>query len=116
MIKPVSYEAVYYAESDNLPINPIAIRPTIHDRLIWWNDTTPGRGRSFEIVKLEVHNGSNSIPESIECLTKEGKKVTLRLLTNDLYNQKVKEKVFGKPDFTTDESIQKYYLETDFDL
>lgn len=114
MDMPTSYNAVYYVEGD-VPLNPLGIRPTVDQNLIWWNDTTPGRGRSFYLEKMAVDDESGT-PKLITLITDDHHTITLSYLTCDLYNRHVRERAVGKPEFTSDQALQKYYLETDFDL
>ncbi len=113
-MQPVTYEAVYYVQSDedNLKVNPIGIRPHIVKNMVWWDDTNPTRGTSFTVRKVDAATGNK--PEKIEILTDDGKKVTLTYLTLDIYNKNIRNKVPGKPSFHTDKELQDFYLTTDF--
>lgn len=116
-MQPVTYEAVYYVhtEEKSVPLNPIGIKPRIQNGKAWWDDTTPGRGRSFRITNVEM-NQAETPPKKIEITTDDGKKVTLTYLTLDVYNKNVREKVVGKLNFNSDQEVQAYYLTTDFSL
>ena len=114
-MQPVTYEAVYYVQSDEdeLKVNPIGIRPHITNNMVWWDDTNPSRGTSFSIKKINAVKGEKP-PEKIEIITDEGKKVTLTYLTLDVYNKNIRDKVPGKPSFHNNKELQDFYLTTNF--
>lgn len=116
MINPdVTYNQVYYVESPNVR-NPVAIRPHIKDDIIEWEDT--GRGDYAAINKIRFtpspKEHPETIPEKIEVITPQGEPITLHRLTLQLYNDEVRDYVAGKPKFSTEDELQKYYLTTNF--
>jgi len=120
----IEYEDVYYAEikdrlhSDEEDMDPIAIRPYIKNKNeIEWGITSPSRwGKALRAKNIEVipSIAVNQCPESIIVKSIEGNTIVLSRLTLDLYNQKVKWQLSGTPEFTTDDEMKKYFLETNF--
>lgn len=118
MINPdITYNRVYYVESSELR-NPIAIRPHLINEYMEWEDTSRGSHAKIKKIRFTPFSKKDpkSIPDKIEIVTMEGEIVTLHKLTLNLYNDKVKEFVAGKPDFKTDDELQNYYLNTNFQI
>lgn len=116
MINPdITYNQVYYVESPYIR-NLVAIRPHIKDDLIEWEDTDRGSHASIEKIRFtpSPKEHPEAIPEKIEIITNEGEPITLRKLTLPLYDKEVREYVAGKPKFESEEELQKYYLDTNF--
>ena len=118
--KQISFKAVYYLESQNPNMNPIAIRPELTPpNYIAWEDTSNGRILRFSKILLdgeEMQGKLEKIPETIEFISKDNEIYKLVKLTVSLFNQELKEHVAGGESlkFQTDEELQNYYLKTDF--
>lgn len=109
------YEQAYYVEGPpNMPLNPIAIRPTITESIVEWADTSKGRTLNLGEVK-NLKSFGETPPEVIDITTQEGQHIKLVKLTLEIYNKKVKKRVIGSPSFNSDEALQKFYLESNFD-
>lgn len=107
----IIFQQVYYVESKR-PRNPVGIRPYIEKDLIEWENTSSGSYVRFS--KISITPQESKLPDEIKVITVDGEKITFRKLTLELYNQRVKEFVAGSPDFASDEDLQNYYLETNF--
>lgn len=114
---PITLEGVYYVESPNVPMGRLAIRPSFLQKQATWDDTASGM-----IVHLDASSPHwkevsekkpNALLEKIDLIFRKHQ-VTLRFLTLELYNEKLKSKVAGHPAFSSTEELQKYYLNTDF--
>jgi hypothetical protein len=117
-VERVMYERVYYVEDENssTPLNPIAIRPTIQDKKISWEDTSRGQKIKVADIKLEYEDPKiKKFPKQIIILSDQGDKIILKELDVPLYNEKVKEYVVGKPSFNKDAELQGYFLTTNFE-
>jgi len=116
MSQPITHEDVYFVQSSNkeIPLNPIAIRPTIYEKRIEWEDT--GRGTARQFSKLDLTPGKSSTPEKITIQTTRNETITLSRLTLDIYNRILKKYVAGSPEFSSDEAIKQHYLKTNFDV
>lgn len=117
-----TYLDVYYVETTNeeMPVNPIAIRPSIDGKKILWEDTSRGTSRTFtHIKKISSQSGSegtNAAPDKIVFSTPKGETITLTKMTLKLYNEFLKTRVAECPDFDSDEAVKKHYLRTNFEL
>ena len=109
------YNQVYYVETDErMIVNPVAIKPAVFTSRIEWMDTS--RGQVVQLGNISSETGkSDEAPILIEITSESGEHYRLRKLTLDLYNQYVKERVMLPPDFHSDEAVQKFYLEADFE-
>lgn len=115
---------VYYLESANANMNPIAIRVGLSEPdYIYWEDT--GHGRSVRADKIyldgvEVTDASaidqEKMPETIEFINLEGEKFKFVKLTAKIFNDKLKPYVARGThlNFKTDEEVQRYYQDADF--
>jgi hypothetical protein len=110
------YNSVYYVESSGDKIlNPVAIRPEIFKDRIQWLDTN--RGTIIKLGKidnLDLINGQSS-PELIEITSAREDHYRLIKLTLDIYNNQVTSRVANPPSFGSDEEVQNFYLNTDFE-
>lgn len=116
MINPdVSFNGVYYVES-SISREPVAIRPHLKNHFMEWGDTSRGSHVELDSIKFtpSPREQPGSIPEKIEILSKRGEKLTLIFLSLELYNNKVKKRVAGRPEFNSQEELQNYYLNTNF--
>ena len=109
------YNQAYYVEATTTA-NPVAIRPEISDARITWMDTSKGK-----VVELGTIDNIESLqqepsPDVFEVTSVRGEHYTLRKLTLKLYNEKVKHRVMLPPTFSSDEAVQKFYLESDFEI
>ncbi|NGX59824.1 MAG: hypothetical protein KR126chlam3_00981 [Chlamydiae bacterium] len=116
---PVSLEGVYYVESPGRPLGHIAIRPKFREQDVEWDDTSTGISMRLDPTSHHWEQLKSQAPNShLEKIafvySKQKKQITLRYLTLELYNEKLKSKVAGKPSFSSTEELQKYYLSTDF--
>jgi hypothetical protein len=119
--QPICFESVYYVESSNdLSLDGMAIRPTIKQDRISWEDT--GRGRSFQFNQINLipedinylDMDKKIIPGRINFTTVRGKKIQLAVLTLAIFNNKIKDSVAGPLNFQSDEELINYYLNTNF--
>ncbi len=71
-----------------------------------------------EIVPLGVISKIDSgkfPPDSFEITSDEGDHYRLTKLTLESYNNNVKNRVMLPPDFNSDEEVQEFYLNSDFE-
>ncbi len=98
----------------------VAIRPKITDQRIEWNNTMRGVSYLIKSVHTEPSVSSEEdgkiLLRKITFETEEGKILNLSLLNLDLYHQYLQKWSAGKPDFPSDDTLQKFYLETNFNL
>ncbi len=111
----ITYDGVYYVDrgGKDVPINPIAIRPHVAQPLVWWDDT--GHGRSFRVKEIKVGALQAGRPQTLTITTQAGLTLQLHLLTRALFDDKVRATVIGNPQFASDEELQRYYLDTNFE-
>lgn len=126
MTHRISIRGVYYLESQNANMNPIAIRiQTTPPDYIAWEDT--GHGRILRNSKVlfdgkEINANTpaeidlDHIPETIEVTSQTGEVYQFVKLTLKLFNEKLKPYVAagGSLNFKNDRELQEYYLTTDF--
>ena len=115
----VKLGGVYYLESQNSDMNPIAVRPEITPpNYVSWEDTSHGRIVHFTKILVDGHEvrENEKLPEKIEVIDVNGNKYVLVKLTTQIFNDKLKKNVAGGEslNFTNDEELQNYYLKTDF--
>jgi hypothetical protein len=105
-------ELVYIVSCDdpNLHLDPLAIRPTFESNKVMWEDTGPGT-----VVNMKNAVMPGNSPEKIEFETDKGQHITLTKLTVDLFNNKIRDRAAGHPEFHSDKELQDYYLNTNFD-
>ncbi len=111
--QPRLISSVYYANSKDCTVNPIAIRPNLTKEKITWEDTS--RGFSARLATLVTNSEEGQEPDVIEVTTQDKKNIRLVKLTLDIYNTHVKGRVAGHPKFDSDQEIQNYYLNTSFE-
>lgn len=123
---PTYFKGVYYLESQNPSMNLIAIVPEIvAPNYFSWGDTSNGRTVRFSKIKIngeemKANLGLNvegkDLPERIEILAINGNLYKLVKLTIDIFNKELKERVAGGEglNFNSEEELQSYYLQTDF--
>lgn len=119
------FRGVYYVESDNQDVNPIAIRPEITPQWVAWEDTGNGRSFSYEHIKIDdeplelksenPESPPSEVPEVIEFSSPKGH-FKLRKLTKEFFDNHLKNRVAagGSLNFNSDQDVQEYYLKTDF--
>lgn len=119
--RPVTFEQVYYVDGTqaaSIPLNPIAIRPSIFNNKIKWFDT--GRGRVIEATQIKCEPSApidaTHPPEAISIQIATGEKIVLRVLNLSTYNSKLKDHVEGQPEFDSDQELKKFYLNTNFEM
>jgi hypothetical protein len=116
----IQIKGVYYLESQNPNMNPIAIRPELTlPNYVAWEDTGHGRILRFKKVladRKEILGPIEKIPDKIEIISEDNQIYTLVKLTNQIFNEKLKGLVAGGEtlNFKTDEELQEYYLTADF--
>lgn len=118
----VQFQGVYYLESRNPHMNPIAIRPEITPPdYVAWEDTGHGRVVRFSSITadgqaVEIAEKLKKIPDRIEFTAKDGQVFVLVKLTVKVFNAKLKEYVAGggRMNFDDDKALQEYYLKADF--
>lgn len=111
---PKVYNLVYYVDAPEIAyVNPIAIRPEIHEDMVLWEDT--GRGKIVYLGEIKnIHKLSNGPPETLEITSREGRKYLLKKLTLEIYNKNVRDKVALQKTFPSDEALQNFYLSSNF--
>jgi hypothetical protein len=112
---PTKIRAVYYVDSERG--NPVAISPTISKEAILWGDTSRGLRFLFTEINLSPKDiVAEKPPEIIEFTLSNGHKIRLLYLTRKIFDEKVKNRVAGGNlmKFSSDDELQKYYLETNF--
>lgn len=109
-MEPITFNHVYYVESDSIPLNPIAIDPTIIKMTIAWDDTSKGKTIEFTEIKYDEENP----PKKIEIIVGE-KHLSLISLSLEIYNQFVRHRVAGEIEFNSDQAVQDYYQKTSFE-
>lgn len=125
---PMAYNGVYYAESmtKNRDVNPVAICPLIKGKSIRWGDTSHGTAKKIAEIQLFGENGEmqavgakakdDKIPSKIVVKTSDDEMVVLTKMTLDVYNRFVRHRVAGSPDFKSDDEVQAYFMNTNFDV
>jgi len=119
MLPLVTLEGVYYLESENPNMNPIAVRPQIHaPDYVGWEDTSHGRVVRFSKILVDGHEirPNEKLPEKIEVVDTNGITYVLVKLTTKIFNEKLKKIVAGGEslNFNNDKELQDFYLKTDF--
>lgn len=114
---PFSVDKAYFVQATEDFVNPVAIRPKFDRGLISWEDTS--RGKVVECTKVTFDNknadeAKESIPKKIVVQSKEDGEYVLTLLTKEVFDKFVKDRVAGPLEFDNDEAVQKYYLSTNF--
>lgn len=121
-----SYDKVYYVESDNPQSSrsPIAIQPQLDLFQVIWDTNTSSKETTIAIKTLEIdskkithfHELPNLAPRTIKILSTSGEIISLTLLTLQIFTEHVKTKVAGERNlnFTSDQEVQDYYLNTNF--
>lgn len=119
--RKINFNSVYYLESQNPNMNPIAIRPELTpSNYAAWEDTSNGRIIRFSKILLndqEIQEEAIGLsPERIEIIDLNGQSYKLVKLTVAIFNEKLKDHVAGGAslNFATDQELQDYYLKTDF--
>ncbi|CRX37548.1 hypothetical protein [Estrella lausannensis] len=124
---PMAYNGVYYAESmtKDKSVNPVAICPLVKGRSIQWGDTSQGTAKKIAEIQLFGDNGEsqavgaknndNTLPSKIVVTTSDDEMVVLTKMTLDVYNRFVRHRVAGSPDFKSDDEVQAYFMNTNFD-
>jgi len=127
MLNQIAINGVYYVEATGTErtFNPIAIRPRIlglqadggPDKRCEWEDTLRGSHVRYNkiLTKLPEEASDGKLPEKISLLGSEGETVHLVLLTYDLFKEKVAPRVWGELQFSSDEDLQQYFLQTRFE-
>lgn len=115
------YNTVYYVEAADkkMILNPLAIKPKFFDNRVEWFDTS--RGNAFQIKQLIISpdlkdRTFGKWPSKIEMVTDSGKRITLVLLDIRIYNEKIKSMLARSPEFNSDQDLEEYFLNTNFDL
>lgn len=119
--EPVQLRGVYYMESQNPNMNPIAIRPGLTPPdYVAWEDTGNGRIVRFSKILFDGQEpetiAPDRIPEKIEITSQDGNDYKLVKLTIQIFNEKLKNIVAGGAslNFNNDQELQEYYLKADF--
>lgn len=119
-----TYPIVYYVKDSDAPTAPavLAICPRIYksesgeSRISWRNTTI--KGLDFKIIKFANEGFNKALPDKlhppqeISIVTENGKVLTLRVLTKEVYEKQMTN-MFNKPQFATDEELQKYWKDYD---
>lgn len=114
----VTIDCVYFVQSRDLSVNPIAIQPCFplsEHRVIgvgdaWWEDTSRGTVVHLKKASMDAHNP----PETITLVDNEGHTLLLKKLSLELYNEHVKDLVGGQLEFKNTEELQEFYKNTTF--
>ena len=118
--KKIHFNGVYYLESQNPMMNPIAIRPELTPpNYIAWEDTSNGRILSFANILIngqEFQTEIKDIPTHITIIDLNGETYSLVKLTLAIFNDRLRKTVAGSEElnFQSDQEIQEYYLHTNF--
>ena len=92
--EPIKIRGVYYLESQNPNMNPIAIRPeTTPPNYIAWEDTSRGRIVRFSKILVdgqEIQRTPETVPNRIEIFDMDNNKYVLVKLTTQIFNEKLK--------------------------
>lgn len=118
------FNAVYYVESSDKEkaYNPLAIKPRffsydngqIVEQRCEWQDTD--RGTYFFYNKLEIidpkKQKENVPPRQFKLIGNNSEEITFTYLTARLFEEKVADKTWKKPQLSQDEELQAYYLRT----
>ncbi len=118
--EPIQLGSVFYLESQNPNMNPLAIRPAITPSdYISWEDTSNGRIIRFSKILIdghEIQTQPEKLPERIEFIAQDGQSYKLVKLTLEIFNTKLKDFVASGAslNFKNDQELQDYYLKADF--
>lgn len=126
MEREVTFDTVFYATEEHAPnAYPIlAICPRIYkteqgDWKIAWGNTD--RGMEFKVKKIKYIKhleqeviDSKHLPKEIIIITDNDLVLTLRMLTCEVYYEKMNN-IVGKPKFKNNDELQKFYKEYDPD-
>lgn len=119
--KKIHFDGVYYLESQNPNMNPIAIRPELTPpNWAAWEDTGHGRIIRCSNILLDGQElqaqPKELLPERIEIVDHNGQTFKLVKLTLALFNEKLKDHVArgGEMNFNSDQELQNHYLKEDF--
>lgn len=98
-----------YTDSTTASINPIACSLTVKKVeqawMVTWMDIVGGRDQIRQVRKTE--SGFWSKWHKITC--DDGTVYTFKFLSQAVYNDKVKQLVTPKPDFSSDDEVQAYF-------
>jgi hypothetical protein len=117
----VHFNGVYYLESQNPNMNPLAIRPEVTPPdYAAWNDTANGRMMHCTKVLINGEELKERVdpkgvaPDRIEIIDNQGNSFKLVKLTTELFNEKLKDLVAGGANlnFSSDQELQNYFLKT----
>jgi hypothetical protein len=115
------YQDVYYVEteSEDFVMDPLAICPHIKaNGYVEWCTTSPslwGVALKVNIVKIIPELlVEGQMPDVIVLETRDYKRITLRRVTMELYNEHIRHQLAGRPAFDSLEVLKKYFLETNF--
>ena len=117
----VHFDGVYYLESQNPNMNPLAIRPEVTPPdYAAWDDTANGRIMHcakvlINGVELKESAGQPEVaPDRIEVIDNKGMIFKLVKLTTQLFNERLRDHVAGGPElqFSSDQELQDYFLKT----
>jgi hypothetical protein len=106
-------KGVYFVENaDNFDLPNIAIRPTQISNGIKFE----GNPRGFKLQGTVDVEGMNSAPKKIIVHTGQSPDgdVCLVKLTKKIYDDNLKKYVIGQLEFDSDEDVQNFYLNQDF--
>jgi len=106
-------EGAYFVSGENEERNHLAIRPAIdssRDKIEWW-DTSRGEGLFFKTISYE-EGSLSKLPKNIYIVTKDDENITLQLISLELFNKKLRDKVAISPKttFKNDEEVQQAFL------
>ena len=93
-------DTTYYVQSEEDETVMLAMDARLHDGLVEWFDTV--RDRCFEVKSTEVGEGSLTVHT-------EGPSYRIRILTLDIYNDRVAGNVVGSRSFSSTEDLQQFY-------
>jgi hypothetical protein len=108
---------IYFVESPDDDSVRLALEVQIEEGpkglpVISWSDTT--RRRTFEVFEFKTPAKAlaRAEPEDIRFISMSGRLYRLRPLTLRLYNDHVRETVHGRPVFSSDAEVQRFYHES----
>lgn len=116
-------QAVYYVESSDPEknYNPVAVKPSFYsdeidqshiEQRCDWNDTDRGAHFFYRITEGVNFDNKQKIPRQFKLIGENGEEMTFTYLTKKIFEEKVAEKVWQKPNFLEDEELQDFYLHT----
>lgn len=109
------YEDVYFVNAPKESrLGAVAIRPQIINgkAVVWEKPTARGDKVEKPLINVKIEDDGTSTPGVITLTLRDGTEVTLEKLDVEIYNKEIKEWVMDKPEFSTNEKLKEFYLDT----